>query len=125
MISKKYPIKILEEELKLREEQMDSYQKTLKSIKDSVNKYHASIIEITERISGLKDALYKLKGLDNLEKKNKIADPAGSSEQEKKTWQRFDTHYKHDGRQFYCEWLQCGKQIRDHKVYEFIGEVLA
>ena len=38
-------------------------------------------------------------------------------------WRKMCSHYEHDGRQFYTEWLQCGEKIKENKVYEFVGDV--
>lgn len=38
-------------------------------------------------------------------------------------WQKMCSHYEKEGTQFYAEWLQCGKEIKEHKIYEYIGKV--
>lgn len=66
MISKKYPIEILEQALKYETEQLEEGHKNIKSLKDSAAKREDDLRMIIARISGLKDTLHKLKGLDNL-----------------------------------------------------------
>ena len=78
MIGKKYPIEVLEQALKYEEEQLETCVQNIKSLKDLVAKRNGESMMIIARISGLKDALHKLEGLDNLEEQNKIADPAES-----------------------------------------------
>ncbi len=71
MISKKHPIEILEEALKYEREQLENCQKSIKSMRNQAAKDESSAMKCIARISGLEDALHKLNGLDNLEKKNK------------------------------------------------------
>ncbi len=40
-------------------------------------------------------------------------------------WQKETSHYEHDGRKFYCEWLQKGDLVKDVRTYELRSEVLA
>ena len=80
MISKKHPIEILEEALKYEKDQLGQAQVNIKTLKDQAAKEEGQLMPKIARITGLEDALHKLKGLDNLEKKNKIADSAEVSE---------------------------------------------
>lgn len=70
MISKKHPIEILEEALKYERKRLETCQNTIKALKNSVAKDEGLAMACIARITGLEDALHKLKGLDNLEKKN-------------------------------------------------------
>lgn len=70
MISKKYPIEILEEALKYERERLESSQQTIKSLRNQATKDESLVMACIARITGLEDALHKLKGLDNLEKKS-------------------------------------------------------
>jgi len=38
-------------------------------------------------------------------------------------WKKMCSHYEQDNRQFYTEWLQRGEEIKEHKVYELVGDV--
>jgi len=77
MISKKHPIEILEQALRYDEQELEACQGNIKSFRKRASEKEDDARIIIARISGLKDAIHKLKGLDNLEKKNKIPDPAG------------------------------------------------
>ena len=80
MISKKHPIEILEQALKYEKEQLESCQQNIKSMRNQATERESSAMGCIARITGLEDALHKLNGLDNLEKKNKVADSAEMTE---------------------------------------------
>lgn len=52
-----------------------------------------------------------------------IAASQAMNSKEMEGFERFHSRY-HDkkGKQFYAEWLQRGEEIREHKVYELVGE---
>jgi len=83
MISKKYPIKVLEERLKYERQSLEDEQGHIKTLKDQAIREEGHLMTHIARITGLEDALRKLKGLDNLEKHNKIAEPDSSDLKEK------------------------------------------
>ncbi len=37
-------------------------------------------------------------------------------------WQNMSNHFESNGKQYYEEWLQKGKQISEHRTYELVGE---
>ncbi|MCW4050770.1 MAG: hypothetical protein NWE89_13650 [Candidatus Bathyarchaeota archaeon] len=37
-------------------------------------------------------------------------------------WRNMSTHFESNGKHYYEEWLQKGKQISEHKTYELVGE---
>jgi len=76
MNGKQFVIENLENVLKQREISLENLTGSIKNSEQEIAMAEADIITIKSQIEGLKDALHKLKGLDNLEKKNKIADPA-------------------------------------------------
>jgi len=41
----------------------------------------------------------------------------------KTMWKKMCSHYQQDGRNFYTEWLQRGEEVKEHKVYELVGDV--
>jgi len=118
---KEHPIQILEEALKYEEERLGSCQQTIKSMRSRITKDEDLAMKTIARISGLQDALHKLKGLDNLEKGNELE--IKEAERRKLEWKKFCSHYEQAGRQFYSEWLQRGEEIKEHKVYEFVGKI--
>lgn len=74
MNSKQYVIEKVEKLLKNEELELDKCRQNRKMYKAEIAIIEAKTMEAISGIAGLKDALHKLKGLDNLEKKNKIAD---------------------------------------------------
>ena len=74
MISKEHPIKVLKQALEYEEKRLAECQECIKSLKERTVKDENLVVEILAGIEGLRDAIHKLKGLDNLEKKNKVAD---------------------------------------------------
>ena len=52
-----------------------------------------------------------------------IAASQGMPDEEMEGFERFHSHYQDKrGKEFYAEWLQRGEEIREHKVYELVGE---
>ena len=72
MTSKEHPIKILEQALEYEEKRLAECRENIKSLKNRVTKDEGLSLEIISNIAGVKDAILKLKGIANLEEKNKI-----------------------------------------------------
>jgi len=70
MNGKQFVIDKLEEALKEQKAIVWREIASIKSMKDEIAETEKEIAEAELQASGLKDALHKLKGLDNLEKKN-------------------------------------------------------
>lgn len=77
MKEQQYAIEKLEDLLKFQEQNLEQFTGNLKNLYNHVSIANADIVKVKFHIAVLKDAIHKLKGLDNLEKKNKIADPVG------------------------------------------------
>lgn len=75
MNSKNYAIEKMEELIKNEEEQLEKYKRNIKTFTDECDILEELVEQTVSNIASMKDALHKLKGLDNLEKKNKVADP--------------------------------------------------
>ena len=80
MSGKKYAIERVEMLIKCEEEKLEKCQRNIKTYSMEVVCEQAKAEVATSNIAGLKDAHHKLRGLDNLEKKNKIADSAEMAE---------------------------------------------
>ncbi|TET41745.1 MAG: hypothetical protein E3J60_03865 [Dehalococcoidia bacterium] len=87
MNSKQYVIEKMEELLRSEEEKLSDCRRDLKIWRNEVGDLEGKSMGFISNIAGLKDALHKLKGLDNLEKKNKITDPV-ELEKESIEWKR-------------------------------------
>lgn len=72
------PIEFLEAAIKEEEERLEDYLRDIKTFKNEVVMIEAKAKEAISHIAGLRDALHKLKGLAELERKAKIAAGAGS-----------------------------------------------
>ena len=72
MISKEHPIEILQQALEYEEKQLEECYENIKSLKNRIAKDENYTREISARISGLKDAIQKLKGIANIERANKL-----------------------------------------------------
>lgn len=70
MTSKKHPIEILEKALEYERDQLATCQEGIKSLRNKATKNEGLAMTSIARITGLEDAIHKLKGLDNLEKKS-------------------------------------------------------
>ncbi|MCW4050772.1 MAG: hypothetical protein NWE89_13660 [Candidatus Bathyarchaeota archaeon] len=80
MNGKEFVIEKLEEALKKQEEVIEREIQSIKNMNNDIDETGKEIATARSQIKGLKDAIHKLKGLDNLEKKNKIADSAEMAE---------------------------------------------
>ena len=80
MNGKEFVIEELEKALKLQEEVVEREIQSIKNMNNEIAETEIEIVTAHSQIVGLKDAIHKLKGLDNLEKKNKIADSAEMAE---------------------------------------------
>jgi len=70
MINKEHAIKILKQALEYEEKQLAECRANIKSLKERTVKDENFVVENMASIEGLKDAIHKLSGLDNLEEKN-------------------------------------------------------
>ena len=111
MSSKEHPITILEEALKYEESQLQKCQASIKALRSHAHQDEDHAVAFIARISGLKDAIHKLKGLDNLEKKNKIADSAEMTEHQ---FLRKGPHRTQ------LKW----KDVEDMEILKFIRELI-
>ncbi len=72
MKEKQYAIEKLEDILMLQEQHLEHFTGNIKNLYNDISITDAQIVKTKFHISVLKDAIHKLEGLDNLEKKNKI-----------------------------------------------------
>ena len=70
MNGKQFAIGKLEDHLKLQEQHLEHFEGNMKNLHNEIAITEADIVKMKLHIEGLKDAIHKLKGLDNLEKKN-------------------------------------------------------
>ena len=72
MNSKQYAIEKMEELLRSEEEKLSDCRRDIKTFRNEVGDLEGKSMGFISNIAGLKDAIHKLKGLDNLEKAKKI-----------------------------------------------------
>ena len=72
MNSKQYAIEKMEELLRSEEDKLSDCRQDLKIFRNEVGDLEGKSMGFISNIAGLKDALHKLKGLDNLEKARKL-----------------------------------------------------
>ena len=67
----------------------------------------------------IKDAILRYEMVRVMKPQQETADDADKAE----GWDRHHSRYSDkSGKLFYAEWLQRGDEIREHKVYELVGE---
>jgi len=69
-MSCKNVIEKLQDTLELQEQHLEHFKSNLKNLYNEISITDADIVKVKNYIEELKDAIHKLKGLDNLEKKN-------------------------------------------------------